>query len=442
MMSCRKLLGMGLGLGLNLVLVLTMTPCAQAETIEGLIAAGELEARAVVQTQAPFFQKAPIVIAVEVGTPGRFSGRGTRVHDFTVPGTLVRPISKFAFNETRRRGGDSWAFQSWRFELFSERTGTLRIPALTTTISVENGSNGDVEGEIELSVPPLEIEVPPGTEGLDSWLAANEFEVDESWEGILETYQIGDAVTRTRRFTIKGAPAMAIPASPQTELNGIQIYHAPVLVDDKAVGASFEGIREERVVFTIEAGGSHTIPGHRIHWFNINTQSVETIDLPERTLDLPGTSTANTAAASEPRSETRNPLIWGLTVLGIALGYWLIRWIRRTTAYKLVRDRLETWRSHRSAKKAFMRAAAQQDSHRCLALLYERLSEYPEWQLSAACATDPQLRAISAALMAHAYSDGPPPEAGELQRLWELSTKPKVRRDHLHQLRLNPGPSQ
>jgi hypothetical protein len=434
MMSCRKLLG--------LILVLAIARGVQAETIEGLLAAGELEARAVVQTPAPLFQKAPIVIAVEVGTPSRFSRRGTRVRDFTVPGTLVRPSSKFAFNETRRRGGDTWAFQSWRFELYPERVGALRTPALTTFISVENGTNGVVEGEVELRVPPLEIEAPPGTEGLDSWVAATEFEVDESWEGILETYQIGDAVTRIRHFSIKGAPAMAIPATPQTELNGIQVYHAPVLVDDKTVGGSLEGFREERVVFTVEAGGTHTIPGHRIHWFNLSTHTIETIDLPDRTLDLPGASTSNAAAASEPRTEAQNPLIWGLAVLGIALSYLSLRWVRRTTGYNIVRDHLETWRSHRCAKKAFMRAAAQQDSRLCLALLYKRISEYPEWQLSTVCATDPQLRAVSAALMAHAYSDGQPPEVGELQRLWELSTKPKVRRDHLHELRLNPGPSQ
>ena len=149
-----------------------------------------------------------------------------------VPGTLVRPVSKFAFHETRRRGGDTWAFQSWRFELFSERVGTLRTPALTTFISVETGTNGVVDGEIELQVPPLDIEVPPGTEGLTSWVAATEFEVEASWEGILETYQVGDAVTRIRRFTIKGAPAMAKPESPEVELEGVHVYQPPARVDD------------------------------------------------------------------------------------------------------------------------------------------------------------------------------------------------------------------
>jgi hypothetical protein len=434
MMYCKKLL--------CLMLVLASARGVQAETLEGLLAAGKLEARAVVQTPDPLFQKAPIVISVEVGTPGRFSKRGTRVRDFTVSGALVRSISKFAFTETRRREGDSWAFQSWRFELYSQHAGTLSTPALTTFISVDTGTNGVVEGEIKLQVPPLEIEVPPGTEGLASWLAATELEVDESWEGVLDAYEVGDAVTRIRRFTINGAPAMAIPASPQIELDGVQVYHAPALVDDKAVGGSLEGVREERVVFTIKAGGARTIPGHRIHWFNLNTKAIEQIDLPGRTLDVSGTATPDAAAAPEPRDETGNSLVWALAVLSVILSYCLLRWIGRTTWFHTMRDHLDVWRCDRRTQTEFMRAAAQQDSRRCLALLYKRMSEHAEWQLSTVCATDPQLSAISAALMAHAYSDGQPPEASELHRLWEVCAKPKEPRDHDQVLRLNPGTSQ
>jgi hypothetical protein len=364
------------------------------------------------------------------------------VRDFTVPGTLVRSISKFAFTETRRRGGDSWAFQSWRFELYSQHAGTLSTPALTTFISVDTGANGVVEGEIKLQVPPLEIEVPPGTAGLASWVAANKFEVDESWEGVLEAYEVGDAVTRIRRFTINGAPAMAIPASPQIEIDGVQVYHAPALVDDKAVGGSLEGVREERVVFTVKAGGTHTIPGHRIHWFNMKTKTVEQIDLPGRSLDVSGTATPDAATVSEPRDDTGNSLVWALAVLSVMLSYFLLRWLRRCTWFHTMRDHLEVWRCDRRTKTDFMHAAAQQDSRRCLALLYTRMSEHAEWQLSTVCATDPQLSAVSAALMAHAYSDGQPPEASELQRLWKVCTEPKKQRDNQNELRLNPGPSQ
>lgn len=426
---------------LCLVLILAIARVAQAATIEELMTTGELEARVMVETPAPHFQKAPILIAVEVGTPHTFK-LGTRVRDFTVPGTLVRFASKFAFNETRRRGGDSWAFQTVRFSLYPEHIGSLNTPAFTTLISVETGAHGVVEGDVRLQVPPLEVEAAPGTEDLDSWVAASEFEVDESWEGVLDSYQIGDAVTRTRRFSINGVPAMAIPASPPIELNGVQVYQAPALVDDKPVGGSLEGIREERVVFTLKAGGTHTIPDYRIHWFNLKTQAVEQIDFPGRTFVVPGAQAPDDAAAPEPEGETRNLVYWGLAVLGAALTYLLLRWLLGTTGYRSLRNHLDVWRGHRRDKAAFMSAAAQQDSRRCLALLYKRMSEHAEWQLSTACAADQQLSATSAALMAHAYGDGPPPEATELKRLWAACTTPKKQQIKRKELLLNAGPSQ
>lgn len=423
------------------ILVMAFAQLAQAETIEDLIATGELEASVVVKTQAPLFQRSPVVIAVEVGTPHRFS-QGIRVRDFTVPGTLVRPTSDFAFTENRRRWGNSWTYKSWSFQLYAERTGALQTPALTTFISVETEEHGVLEGEVSLAVPPLEVQAPPGTEGLDSWVAATSFTAEESWEGILETYQVGDAITRVRRFNIKDTPAMAIPASPSIELNGISIYEAPALVDDKAVGGSLEGVREERVVFTVQGGGTHTIPGHRIHWFNLNSRTVEHIDFPERTLEVPGPPAAANSISPEPRTITAILLVGGLVALGAALGVFLFRRLRRRTWPRDLRDRLETWRDRGRLKAAFMRAAEQQDSRRCLTLLYQRMSEHGEWQLSTACASDQRLSAVSAALMAHAYGGGQPPEVSELQRLWNACTTAKKQRENLNELRLNPGPSQ
>lgn len=427
---------------LCLILLLVIAQAVQAETIEELMTAGELEARVVVETPTPLFQKAPIMIGVEVGTPNRFKD-STRIRDFTVPGTLVRPVSKSAFNETRRRGGDTWAFQTLRFRLYPGHAGPLRPPPLTTFVSVETKTHGVVEGEIRLQAPVLEIEPPPGTEGLASWVATTEFEVDESWEGVLETYQVGDAVTRIRRFTIKEVPAMAIPASSAIKIDGVQVYSAPEMVKDKTVGNSLEGIREERVVFTFKVGGSHTIPQESIYWFNLKNKRLEQIDFSGRTLDVSGGGKADvTAAAKVPEDGMAKLLYWGLAILGAALIYVLLRWFQRTTWYHYVREHLEIWREHRRAKTAFMRAAEQQNSRRCLALLYKRMSEHAEWQLSTACATDQQLSGVAAALMAHAYGDGQPPKASELQHLWEVCTTPKKQRDNLKKLRLNPGPSQ
>ncbi|NWK57041.1 BatD family protein [Verrucomicrobiaceae bacterium N1E253] len=427
-----------------LMLSLVVAQVTAAETIQGLLDAGKLEARAVVKTPAPHFQKAPVEIVVEVGTPDRFNG-SIRVRDFTVPATLVRRMTKTAFNETRRRDGVSWDFQSWRFELHAERSGPLRVPPLTTFISIKSETDGDVKGELKLTVPPIQIEVPPGTEALDSWVAANEFKVEESWEGVLEKYQVGDAVTRIRKFTISGSPAMAIPASPRIELDGVQVYQAPPLVDDKEVGGKLQGIREERVVFTFKGGGAFTIPEEQIHWLNLKTKTVDKIDLPGRDFEVSGppVSSSATQTTSESKGDSKGTFYTMLSVAAavvIWLGYLLFRRMRWSIRFSPMRDRLESLRRQRRARAAFMHAAEQQDSQRCLELLYQQMSEHAEWQLSTAFANDPQKQATSDALMAHAFGGGQPPEVSEVQGLWVLSKGQKLKQESANTLQLNPGP--
>lgn len=386
-----------------LLLILAGIQLVQGQTLEDLIAAGQLEARVIVETAEPLFQRAPIVIAVEVGTPYRFE-RGTAVRDFGVGGALVRPVSKFALNETRRRDGERWAFQRLRFRLYAERTGLLELPPLRAVIAVETETQGLVEGTLRLPVPALTIESPPGTEGLNAWVAASKFEVEDTWEGLLKTYQVGDAVTRVRRFTIDGVPAMVIPASPHDEFDGLEVYEAPALVNDKNVGPKLQGIREERVVFTIKQGGRYNIPAQRIHWFNLQSGTIEQIDLAGRTLEVPGAVQGQAAVEAASSTEDRKGWLYpALLVLSAVGGYLLVRSLRRTAGYHRISDQLQLWRDHRRDRRAFMQAAAQGDSRGCLKLIYKRMAHVPEWQLSTACVNDPQLYAISVELMAHAY---------------------------------------
>ena len=99
-----------------------------------------------------------------------------------------------------------------------------------------------------------------GYADLQQWLAAQQFAVEETWEGQLEAYQVGDALTRVRRFVAHGVPAMAIPASPEIALPGAQVYTAPALLEDKIIKGVLVGHREERTVVTLQAGGDYSIP--------------------------------------------------------------------------------------------------------------------------------------------------------------------------------------
>ena len=414
------------------------TESIEIKTIEDLISAGELEAQLVIETKPPLYQKAPIEISVEVGTD-RWFKRGTKVHDFIVAETLVRPTSSFAFNDSRRRDGDTWSFQSWSFYLYAQKTGRLQTPPLTVFISVDTEMHGVIEGEITLEAPELEIQAPPGSEALDYWVASTDFTVDESWEGELEEYQVGDAVTRIRRFTIDSAPAMSIPDSPEIKLDGLQVYQAPAKVNDKTVRGSIQGIREEKTVITFNTAGSFTIPDDQLFWLDLDTNSVETIELPGREFEVSGLSLGSQISLKPSFKENKWLFLYtGIGILALALSFFVIRKLIQLPSFISIRNRLDLAKQKRQLKAGYMRAASEQNTQQCLNLLYERMSDYSQWQLEMACAHDQELSRVSAALLAHAYGVGKAPEVNELKMLWKVTDVTKNNMDCEVSLQLNP----
>jgi hypothetical protein len=142
-----------------LLLCVPLSSSGQALTPQTLLERGELRARVILETEPPLLQRAPLVLAVEVATPRWFS-RGTRVADFRVPGAVLRPMSNFADNQTRRIDGASWTVQRWRYRIYAQDAGPLPLPALRVFVSVNTESDGSVEGELELRSPTLDIVAP------------------------------------------------------------------------------------------------------------------------------------------------------------------------------------------------------------------------------------------------------------------------------------------
>lgn len=405
---------------------------AVAMSLEELRAADRLRTQIVVETEEPLYQRAPVVIAVEVATPRWFS-RGTRVRDFRIPGAVLRPVSNFADNQSRRVDGETWSVQRWRFRVYGTEAGRLEIPPLRVTISVNTESHGVVDGELQVQAPTLVLERPPGTESLDVWVAASALRVDQVWEGRLEDYETGDALTLVRRYRIEDAPAMVLAGSSPTEVDGMAVYAAPPVVEDQSNRGRLVGLREERFVYTFERSGSYTIPGESVFWFNTTTAQVEEIK-------LDGLDVTVSGAVAEPATDERKPrsllpLLAGVAGLAILALLW--RLLRNAPLSQRLINPMRARLEERRAHSEYRRAVASEDSQRCVALLYARLDPGMHQQLSAAIGGESLQQ-----LMAHAYGDAPsPPPAAALLELWRAVKARDGAGDESARLTLNPLPS-
>ncbi|GAB5415214.1 MAG: hypothetical protein Cons2KO_28170 [Congregibacter sp.] len=256
---------------------LCLSGSAHASTVEELLTNGQLEARLVIETAEPFYQKAPIIIAIEIGTP-RWFARGTRVSSFRVAGAIVRPVSSFADNQTQRRADASWSFQRWRYRVYPQQTGTLERPPISASVSINTADEGIVSGDVRLAAVRLDVTSPPGVSEQQPWLATPDLRIEERWEGLRDGYEVGDAITRVRRFTAVDTPAMMIEESLIDPIEGLSLYAAPPELRDESSRGQLTGTREERLIITIEAPGEYELPGLQYQWFSTSTQRLETIE--------------------------------------------------------------------------------------------------------------------------------------------------------------------
>lgn len=420
--------------------LLLHVPGSLATTLQQLIDERRLSVELVVETPAPLYARSPIIIAVEVATPRWFS-RGTRIHDFRVPGAVLRPVSSFADNQTQRRDGEDWSMQRWRYRLFVQEAGDIALPDLRVAIGVNGGDGGNVEGELTLSGRNLRIELPPGIEGLEPWVAASSLAIEESWEGELEEYLPGDAVTRIRRYRIGDAPAMVLASTSTPEVPGLSLYQAPPQVRDSENRGRLQGLREERLVITFEQPGAYELPGLVYHWRNSSSGDVQRISIPPHSFTVVGAAPVDTPSPADSRhwpAPRTLVAVAAVLLLGIAL-YGL----RNSGPIQWLREELGKQRQQRQMRRDYRSAARRQDSARCLDLLYRRLAEHSRApELGAYLHGDSSAAVALEALLSHAFGhSSTSPTTGEYATLWQAIRHGPERRKDAAPLSLNPGTS-
>lgn len=420
-----------------LFLGLLFVATAQATTLDTLLENNQLRASVTIDTEGDLYQRAAFVLAVEVATPRWFS-RGTRVDDFRVPGAVVRPISNFADNSSLRIAGETWSVQRWRFRVYPSEPGKLTFSPLKVFVSV-NSDAGVVEGTLKLAAPSVQIVPPPGAadQGDRTWIATPRLQIEQQWDGTLESYLPGDAITRKRRFVVEEAPAMMLEASPLETIDGVSFYVAPARVNDVSDRGKLTGTREETLVITFERPGSYEIPGLAYRWFNTTTQRFETLSLPALEVLVSAADTPLSDAQIHRGRWPDGPLLLlasGATVLVFLL------WLGRSSPRAKQLIGFLSTRLHRyRCQQAYLGALKRQDSAACIQLLYGHMTEAGDLRHLMRALHSLGDKTSLRQLLAHAYGNGSElPERKAAMSLWHTVADSTKARPRTENLALNP----
>jgi hypothetical protein len=150
---------------------------------------------------------------------------------------------------------------------------------------------------------------------LEPYLAGQMLELQRIPGGDLNNLQAGDALQIRYRATLQGLPSLFLPPLALIhEQQGLSVYlDEPVLLDEAGVA-----VREETVTLVFDRGGSYTIPGLQLRWWNLRTSALETTSLDPLTLQVTGASGTDPGVADRDWSALIRWLLGSLVLLALA----------------------------------------------------------------------------------------------------------------------------
>jgi len=302
-------------------------------------------------TKAWVGQRLPFFI--ELHTNGSFDGSPT----FSIPqipGTVILKVGNPVVSSRQIDGKDRFT-QRHEFALFSQRDGTLEIPAIPIRFSSRDGFTGPVtETDVKSEALTLNIQRPPGSEDIGFLITTDSLEITETWEPEPGSAEVGAVFKRTITQRAAEMTGMALAPAPTQAPEGTRLYPGRPEVTDKTERGDFLGERRETITYLIEKPGTITLPEITFNWWNPATEKLESKTLPAVSFEVP----APPAAAGSSSSTSTRLWPWLLAIAFIAIAVW-----QRKNLAALA---LQAWKAlnppHRIAARKLLRACHANDA--------------------------------------------------------------------------------
>jgi len=204
--------------------------------------------------------------------------------------TRLPPDSTYPITE--RINGESWSGILREYELYPQSVNEFTFRSETIRVSF---ADPDTRKPINMDMPipgvSLSATIPRGAESLNPFLASSELTLDLVIEGSTDSLKPGDAIIVTATATILDMPAMFLPRLiniPPTR--GLALYPNQPTVEEtrRAKETRTTSTRSESVTIVFEEPGSYLVPEITLHWWDVKTNSIQTVDVPQHKLTVQG----------------------------------------------------------------------------------------------------------------------------------------------------------
>jgi len=247
--------------------------------------------------------------------------------------------------------GHRYEVNEYRFALYPQENGQLIIPpaVLSATVSNPNPRNNSrnsffnpfastgksirIKSEaLTLTIKPIPSSYPKGS----PWIPSTAVSISENWTPNPPTFKIGEPVTRTLTVKAIGVAESLLPPLPLTDSPHFKIYPEPASSNSQLDAEGVTRTRVESFALIPSKTGAVSLPGVKLHWWDTESDSLQTAALPVQTVTvqagaiMPQAHDSNTPELQETPAEnnspspqtTQNNTTWFWVAL-IAIGLWL-----------------------------------------------------------------------------------------------------------------------
>ena len=200
----------------------------------------------------------------------------------------------------------------FNYALFPQTSGNLEIPALNWTLNVANYRIGRIEKRrVRTETKTLTVKPQPAAFPLNAtWLPSANITLNENWTKEPSNFKIGEPITRSLTLEAEGLMASQLPViATENDTDDVKFYPDQPSKTDEKSNSTVMSRRIETAAVVVSSAGEVTIPGIRIPWWDLKTDSLRYAEVPSRTIQIAGqVPVPNNIDTSAHISALTNPL--------------------------------------------------------------------------------------------------------------------------------------
>ncbi len=257
-------------------------------------------------------------------------------------------------NYNTELNGVGYVVTERKYAIFPQKSGVITIDPLMLTAEIATKTRPRFNGFFNRQMTQtkrvlskaitLNVKAAPAEFTGKRWLPAEHLYIEEKWSGDTDTMALGEPLTRTLTLLAKGATVAQLPEMQNgSEIAQLKTYPDQPVLKEKKQADGLISLREEKIAYIASKAGSFTLPAIEIPWFNTQTQTMEVVAIPERTVTVIAsaqspipvpeniTPVAMQTTAAEPVVDTVENTFWMYLSIGLAVGWLLtvILWLSR-----------------------------------------------------------------------------------------------------------------